>query len=197
VSLQEFHNKIQYNQHFFLYRFQPAGLMLTAAVGVTETAGWYFYIVKIYLFLISAFFSKKILRYSKHVQVCQKSVIVIIVLFLIIILTHRILDHIHLMTYDFHGTWDQKLGLNAPVYAGPADHSALEQQLNIDTCVNYWLRNGAPKEKLILGMPLYGRTFVMANTNNHQPGAAINGAGQAGPYTRQAGMLGYNEVIFD
>jgi chitinase len=100
------------------------------------------------------------------------------------------------MTYDFHGYWVPKLGLNAPLYAGPADQSVIEKQLNIDASVNYWLKNGAPKEKLVLGMPLYGRTFVMANSNDNKPGAASKGPGEAGPYTREAGVMGYNEVSF-
>jgi chitinase len=95
---------------------------------------------------------------------------------------------------DFHGVWDNKLGHNSPLHAGPADQSATEKQLNIDASVNYWIQQGAPKQKLILGMPLYGRTFMMANAQNQKPGAPITGPGPAGPYTRQQGMLGYNEV---
>jgi chitinase len=43
---------------------------------------------------------------------------------------------------------------------------------------------------------LYGRTFVMANSNDNKPGAASKGPGEAGPYTREAGVMGYNEVSF-
>jgi len=29
------------------------------------------------------------------------------------------------MTYDFHGSWEQTVGENSPLYKGPADHGAL------------------------------------------------------------------------
>ncbi|PSN37589.1 hypothetical protein C0J52_14524 [Blattella germanica] len=62
-----------------------------------------------------------------------------------------------------------------------------------DACVNYWLSEGAPPEKIILGMGLYGRSFTMAGSQCAL-GVARTGAGTAGPYTREAGMLGFNEI---
>ena len=45
-----------------------------------------------------------------------------------------------------------------------------------------------------MGMPLYGRTFTLANRANNGFKAPTNGGGEAGPYTRESGTLGYNEV---
>ena len=48
----------------------------------------------------------------------------------------------------------------------------------------------------VMGIPLYGRTFTLANPSNFGIGAAAVGAGgAAGPITRLVGTLGYNEVI--
>jgi chitinase len=63
-----------------------------------------------------------------------------------------------------------------------------------DFAINYWIQKGAPANKLNVGMATYGRTFTLQNTSNTAVGAAITGPGIAGPYTREAGTLGYNEV---
>lgn len=60
--------------------------------------------------------------------------------------------------------------------------------------MNYWLSQGAPAEKLILGMPLYGRSFTLDNSKNNGIGAAAHEKGVAGPYTQEPGTLGYNEI---
>jgi chitinase len=57
-------------------------------------------------------------------------------------------------------------------------------------------KNGAPKEKLIMGMPMYGQSFTLASSSNNGLNAAATGAGNAGPFTRQAGMLAYNEICY-
>ena len=46
-----------------------------------------------------------------------------------------------------------------------------------------------------MGIPLYGRTFTLANPSNFQIGSmAVGAGGAAGPITRLVGTLGYNEV---
>ena len=63
-----------------------------------------------------------------------------------------------------------------------------------DAAINYWLSQGAPAEKLILGMATYGRSFTLANPKNNGVGAASRGPGAAGPFTREPSNLGYNEI---
>ncbi|XP_078035246.1 chitinase-3-like protein 1 isoform X1 [Augochlora pura] len=100
---------------------------------------------------------------------------------------------INLMAYDMNGSWNNWAGLNAPLY--PASRESGDQaKLNVDSSVRYWLSQGAPADKLVLGIPSYGRTFTLANPSNNGIGAPASGPGAAGPYTREAGMLGYNEI---
>jgi len=56
------------------------------------------------------------------------------------------------------------------------------------------LNSGCPPEKLIVGVPFYGRTFTLADKNQNGLGAPTTGPGIAGQYTREGGMLGYNEI---
>jgi chitinase len=57
------------------------------------------------------------------------------------------------------------------------------------------LKQGAPARKLVLGLPLYGRTFLLVNEENPLViGAPANPKGFPGPYTKEDGFMGYNEV---
>ncbi|XP_055531988.1 acidic mammalian chitinase-like [Wyeomyia smithii] len=104
------------------------------------------------------------------------------------------IDYINLMEYDFHGSYDGVTGFNAPLYAGSNDITATQKELNVESSVKYWLAQGAPANKLNLGMALYGRTFTLKDTKQTTVGAPVSGAGTAGPYTQEAGYLGYNEI---
>ncbi|XP_062834574.1 chitotriosidase-1 isoform X2 [Anolis carolinensis] len=91
------------------------------------------------------------------------------------------LDFINLMTYDFHGSWDPKTGHVSPLVP------------DTDDAVNYWKSNGAPSEKIILGIPLYGRSFTLSSSQTGL-NAPASGPGTAGIYTREAGFLSYYEI---
>ncbi|XP_049986924.1 acidic mammalian chitinase isoform X1 [Alexandromys fortis] len=103
------------------------------------------------------------------------------------------LDQIHVMTYDLHGSWDGYTGENSPLYKYPTDTGS-NAYLNVDYAMNYWKNNGAPAEKLIVGFPEYGHSFLLSNPSNNGIGAPTSGAGPAGPYTREAGFWAYYEI---
>lgn len=52
-----------------------------------------------------------------------------------------------------------------------------------DYIMNCWKDNGAPAEKLIVGFPTYGHTFILSDASNTGIGAPTSGGGPAGPYT--------------
>ncbi|XP_033726410.1 uncharacterized protein LOC117315998 [Pecten maximus] len=103
------------------------------------------------------------------------------------------LDYIFLMSYDLHGAWETELGHNSPLYSR-SDEEGTDLFLNQDWAVDHWLSNGTPLNKLVMGIATYGRTFTLANANNHSMGAAARGAGSAGKYTREGGFLSYYEI---
>lgn len=45
-----------------------------------------------------------------------------------------------------------------------------------------------------LGMPTYGRTFTLANTEKFTVNSPASGGGKAGEHTKEAGFLAYYEV---
>ena len=63
--------------------------------------------------------------------------------------------------------------------------------------MNYWHELGADKNKLVMGMPMYGQTFTIGSSDEHGIGApAPRGGGKKGRFTRQKGFASYYEVRF-
>ena len=61
--------------------------------------------------------------------------------------------------------------------------------------MQHWAKNGAPKNKLIMGVPLYGRSFTLGNKANTGINSGCWKAGTKGPITGEAGFLAYYEVL--
>ncbi|CAD6997733.1 unnamed protein product [Ceratitis capitata] len=106
----------------------------------------------------------------------------------------KYLDIINVMAYDIHGAWDPATGINAPFYASKNDITEGSRQLNLDAIIKYWLAQGAPREKLVVGVPFYGRTFTLADAAQHSVGSSSLGPGTAGQYSLEPGSIGYNEL---
>ena len=106
------------------------------------------------------------------------------------------MDAVHLMAYDLHGSWENQADHHSPLYSRPWDANA-EEQLNADYTVQYLLKNGLERSKLILGLPTYGRSFSVNANADKSPPIPSNGGGQAGSITREMGYLGYQEICLN
>ncbi|RVE70893.1 hypothetical protein OJAV_G00068510 [Oryzias javanicus] len=104
----------------------------------------------------------------------------------------KVLDLVFVMTYDLHGAWDPFTGHNSPLYRSSSDYGD-NIYYNTDFAMKYWRDQGAPPEKLLVGLATYGRSFWMS-TPASGVGAPASGPASAGPYTREAGILSYYEV---
>ncbi|XP_039271473.2 chitinase-3-like protein 1 isoform X1 [Styela clava] len=104
------------------------------------------------------------------------------------------LDLVHLMTYDLHGGWADVTDHNSPLYGGSVEYDGDEKYHNVDFAVNKWLDGGCPKEKLVMGIPTYGRSFKLADKSQTGYGSRALGAGNKGKYTREDGFLAYYEI---
>nr|CAD7569858.1 unnamed protein product [Timema californicum] len=101
------------------------------------------------------------------------------------------LDWIAVMTYDFHGQWDKITGHVAPMYPHPED---VDVTFNANFSIHYWIRQGADPKKIVMGMPMYGQSFSLADNSEHGLNAPTYGGGEAGEATRARGFLAYYEI---
>uniref|UniRef100_A0A182SGC2 GH18 domain-containing protein n=1 Tax=Anopheles maculatus TaxID=74869 RepID=A0A182SGC2_9DIPT len=100
-------------------------------------------------------------------------------------------DWIAVMTYDFHGNWDKQTGHVAPLYYYPGD---TYDYFNANFSINYWIEKGAPSRKLVMGMPLYGQSFSLADARRNGLNEKSYGPGEAGEFTRAGGFLSFYEI---
>lgn len=73
-------------------------------------------------------------------------------------------DWIAVMAYDYHGQWDKQTGHVAPMYVHPLDANPF---FNTNYTINYWIEKGAEPRKLVLGMPMYGQSFSLAESKRN------------------------------
>ena len=60
-----------------------------------------------------------------------------------------------------------------------------------------WVRMGAPRAKIVIGIAIYSRGFTLANANVYDVGAKTNGPSGPRRYTRMYGEAAYYEVRTD
>lgn len=65
---------------------------------------------------------------------------------------------------------------------------------SFDAFVNYLLRSDFPKEKIIVGIELYARTYTIYQTNSSILGSTVKKEGKQGKYTQINGILSYFEI---
>jgi len=100
------------------------------------------------------------------------------------------LDWFSVMCFDYFGPWDRKTGHISPIYGYEGNP---HPNFNVNFTINYLLQKGLSRERLVMGMPLYGKSFTLSNPANHGLNAPAS-AGKAGAYTRMAGTLAYYEI---
>jgi len=102
---------------------------------------------------------------------------------------NRYLSFINLMAYDYAGSWDTIAGHQANLHL--TDSSAVNQgNFSTAAAVDYYMSQSVPATKLVIGMPLYGRSFL----NTKGIGQSYNGLGQG---TWEPGTYDYKTIPMD
>ena len=90
----------------------------------------------------------------------------------------KYLDYINLMAYDFYVAGDTA-GHHSNLY--PSENYEKEQ--SGDRAFKEYTRAGVPAEKLVLGIPFYGRSWYMKTDDNHGINRPVDSLARAGGYT--------------
>lgn len=106
---------------------------------------------------------------------------------------NKYVDMINVMTYDFHGDWERQVGHHSPLFPLYST-SNYQKKLTVDYSTAEWVRKGAAKEKILVGIPTYGRTFTLGNNSLTDIGAPATSGGNAGNYTGEKGFLSFFEI---
>ncbi|XP_032525192.2 probable chitinase 2 [Danaus plexippus] len=102
------------------------------------------------------------------------------------------LDFIYLMTYDYHGPWDGIIAPHAPIKG-----RTVGDILSVDYTIRYLRDRGMTMGKLILGLPMYGRTYNLVHgdiKNVEYYSTATQTIGFSGPLSKEPAFMGYNEI---
>ncbi|MBS0225181.1 MAG: glycoside hydrolase family 18 protein [Proteobacteria bacterium] len=94
----------------------------------------------------------------------------------------KILDFINLMSYDMGTTFSPVASFNAPLREVPADPMApeLKHWNSVEGAVEYYRRHGVPADRIVVGVPFYGRGYRVTKDDNgglYQPYSGTYSAG--------------------
>ncbi|XGA72815.1 glycoside hydrolase family 18 protein [Chitinibacter sp. SCUT-21] len=105
------------------------------------------------------------------------------------------MDWVNVMTYDFHGDWDDTTNFHSHLYPDPADPTVgIARTYNIDDALTKLMANGMPADKIVLGIPYYGRGFGgVASLNDGLYQKKTRAAGKVGVQT-EAGYGDYKAL---
>nr|KAG5695816.1 hypothetical protein BaRGS_013414 [Batillaria attramentaria] len=98
-------------------------------------------------------------------------------------------DWLDLTAFDLHGTWEGGVEHHSPLYSVTFDDKD-----SIHYMIQRIINMSVPRDKLDLGIPLYGVTFNLSDPTNYDTGAPIVGSGAAGELSHQSGRLAWFEI---
>ena len=94
------------------------------------------------------------------------------------------MDWVNVMTYDFHGAWDTTTNFHSALFHDAADPSTgVVAKYNSHDAITALVNAGMPRNKILLGVPFYGRGWkgVAPGPNGNGLYSATNG-GAPGAY---------------
>ena len=95
-------------------------------------------------------------------------------------------DYFNLMSYDFHGTWENTTGHQSAFTGDPNGY-------DIKTAVDLYLASGVDPSKIVLGAPLYTRAW--SGVADGGDGGYLETASGKAPGSFEAGVYDYKDLL--
>ncbi|XP_037776495.1 endochitinase-like [Penaeus monodon] len=108
----------------------------------------------------------------------------------------RTLDAVYLMTYNLRGLWNDYADVHSMLYARPGLDTGNKLELNVNGGALLWENLGCPRNKIVIGVPFYGKSYTLCNSSINGLHAPINGTGQNGPILKKKGVHMYFETCY-
>lgn len=90
----------------------------------------------------------------------------------------KYLDYVNLMTYDFYTSGD-----SAGHHSNLCPPEDYEKDASAHKSVRLFLEAGVPAEKLVMGVPFYGRSWIMKSAEKHGINMPVEARARGGGYT--------------
>ncbi|XP_076378568.1 imaginal disc growth factor 4 isoform X1 [Megalopta genalis] len=110
------------------------------------------------------------------------------------------IDAVHLFTFDQKSPErnPQEADYPAPIYEsyGRVIDDNIDATSSMNATSRYWLDNGTPGTKIVVGIPTFARTWKLTSESQISgvPPLVADGPGAEGPHTTIPGLLSYAEV---
>ncbi|XP_053984569.1 chitinase-like protein EN03 isoform X1 [Hylaeus volcanicus] len=110
------------------------------------------------------------------------------------------IDAVHLFAFDQKSPErnPQEADYPSPIYEsyGRVPDDNVDRQASINSSSRYWLENGTPPSKIVVGIPTFARTWKLTSDSQISgvPPIVTDGPGAEGPHTNMPGLLSYAEV---
>lgn len=94
-------------------------------------------------------------------------------------------------SYDMYGAgWSSYTGEHTALYPSSQEYVWEKDHLNIDSITKLWLDRGLSKEKLVISVAFYGRSFKLKDPSQHGLHAPFDGPGVGD----EGGIVKYSDV---
>ncbi|MDH3768020.1 MAG: glycoside hydrolase family 18 protein, partial [Gammaproteobacteria bacterium] len=106
-------------------------------------------------------------------------------------LDQQYVNWFNLLSYDFHGAWENKTGHLTNLLTSPDDPSSDAFKLSVDNTIRYYTdTNGVPVSKLAIGGTFFGRGWKNVGASNN----GLYQNGRAAPGVYESGANYYHDL---
>ncbi|XP_060532721.1 chitinase-3-like protein 1 [Cylas formicarius] len=111
-----------------------------------------------------------------------------------IVQLNKFLDFINVIMFDYHGNFNNYVGHSSPLFNSSLDADSGSTDFNVAAGLEAWIQKGIDLSKVNMGLATFGRTFTLEDPFKADLYDPILDGGLPGPFTREVGVLGYNEI---